>query len=77
MLTGQSVVITGGVPGYSRTEAKELIEDNGGTAGSSVSSKTTLLVAPADERDTSKAKKALDLGIRIVTPDEFLALLGK
>jgi DNA ligase (NAD+) len=77
LLEGQSVVITGGVPGFSRTEAKELIEDNGGTAGSSVSAKTTLLVAPADERETSKAKKAQQLGIRIVTPEEFLALLGK
>lgn len=77
LLAGQNVVITGGVPGYSRNEAKELIEDNGGTAGSSVSSKTTLLVAPADERETSKAKKASSLGVRIVTPDEFLSMLGK
>jgi DNA ligase (NAD+) len=76
-LDGQNVVITGGVPGFSRTEAKELIEDNGGVAGSSVSTKTTLLVAPADERETSKAKKATDLGVRIVTPEEFLSILGK
>lgn len=77
LLAGQSVVITGGVPGYARNEAKELIESFGGNAGSSVSSRTTLLVAPADERETSKAKKATDLGIRIVTPEEFLAMLGK
>ncbi len=71
-LAGQNVVITGAVPGYGRTEAKELIEKHGGVAGSSVSGKTTLLVAPADERDTSKAKKADALGVKIVTPEEFL-----
>lgn len=74
-LTGQSVVVTGSVPGYTRDSVKELIEKHGGNAGSSVSARTTLLVAPADERATSKAKKATDLGIRIVTPEEFLALL--
>lgn len=74
-LAGQNVVITGTVPGYSRNEAKELIETHGGVAGSSVSSKTTLLVAPAEERDTSKAKKATELGVRIITPEQFLAAL--
>lgn len=75
-LKGQSVVITGAVPGYSRNEAKELIESHGGNAAGSVSKTTTLLVAPAEERETSKAKKAASLGIKIITPDEFLKQLS-
>jgi len=75
-LDGQNIVITGTVPGYSRNEAKELVEKHGGVAGSSVSSRTTLLVAPATERDTSKAKEALKRGIRIITPEEFLSSLA-
>jgi len=75
-LTGQSVVVTGAVPGYGRNDVKDLIELHGGNAGSSVSTRTTLLVAPADERTSSKAKKALELNIAIVTPEEFLAMLG-
>jgi DNA ligase (NAD+) len=75
-LTGENVVVTGSVPGYGRNEVKDLIAAHGGVAGSSVSSKTTLLVAPADERDTSKAKKALSLGINIITPEQFLEKLA-
>lgn len=75
-LKGHSVVVTGAVPGYARNEVKDLIEAHGGAAGSSVSSKTTLLVAPSDERETSKAKKALSLGIKIVSPEDFLKMLG-
>lgn len=71
-LKGENIVVTGAVPGYSRNEVKELIEKNGGVAGGSVSGKTTLVVAPADERDSTKAKKAASLGVTIITPEEFL-----
>lgn len=71
-LANENIVITGAVPGYTRDEVKELIFNLGGKPGSSVSSKTTLVVAPADERETSKAKKAQQLGITIITPEEFL-----
>lgn len=71
-LANENIVITGAVPGYTRDEIKTLISDMGGKPGSSVSSKTTLVVAPADERETSKAKKAQQLGITIITPEEFL-----
>lgn len=74
-LKGENVVVTGSVPGYGRNEVKELIEAHGGVAGGSVSGKTTLVVAPKDERDSTKAKKALSLGIEIITPTEFLAKL--
>ena len=75
-LKGENVVVTGSVPGYGRNEVKDLIEAHGGVAGGSVSGKTTLVVAPKDERDSTKAKKALSLGIEIITPTEFLAKLG-
>lgn len=74
-LKGENVVVTGSVPGYGRNEVKDLIEAHGGVAGGSVSGKTTLVVAPKDERDSTKAKKALSLGIEIITPTEFLAKL--
>lgn len=75
-LKGETVVVTGNVPGYGRNEVKDLIEAHGGVAGGSVSGKTTLVVAPKDERDTTKAKKALSLGIPLITPDKFLSLLN-
>lgn len=74
-LAGETVVVTGSVPGYGRNEVKELIAAHGGVAGGSVSGKTTLVVAPKDERDSTKAKKAISLGIAIITPEEFLAKL--
>lgn len=74
-LVGKNIVVTGTVPGYGRNEVKDLIEAHGGVAGGSVSSKTTLVVAPKDERDSTKAKKAVSLGIDIVTPQDFLDML--
>lgn len=74
-LKGENIVVTGSVPGYGRNEVKDLIEAHGGVAGGSVSSKTTLVVAPKDERDSTKAKKAQSLGIKMITPQVFLDML--
>ncbi|WP_277756611.1 BRCT domain-containing protein, partial [Streptomyces sp. CB01881] len=77
-LAGQSVVVTGAMTGplaeLSRNAVNELIERAGGKASSSVSKRTTLLVA--GEKAGSKRAKAEELGIRIVTPDEFADLVG-
>lgn len=73
-LSGMRVVVSGSVPGLTRGEIAEVIEANGGTASSSVSTTTTLLVS--EPSTSSKYTKATDLGIRIVTPAEFLALLA-
>ncbi|MBO9556625.1 NAD-dependent DNA ligase LigA [Cellulomonas sp.] len=73
-LAGMTVVVSGSVPGYSRTTVAELIEAHGGRASSSVSATTSLLVS--EPSTSSKYVKATDLGVRIVTPEEFLALLG-
>lgn len=74
-LAGENIVVTGTVPGYGRNDVKALIEAHGGVAGGSVSSKTTLVVAPKDERDSTKAKKAQSLGIKMITPTDFLDML--
>ncbi|WP_067477500.1 NAD-dependent DNA ligase LigA [Actinomadura hibisca] len=72
-LSGMSVVVTGSMTGpladLSRNEMNELIERAGGKASSSVSSKTSLLVA--GEKAGSKKTKAEKLAIDITTPEEF------
>ena len=74
-LQGQTFVVSGSVPGYSRTSVNERIEALGGTASSSVSAKTTALVTA--ETTTAKAKKAVQLGIPIIDPAEFAATLAE
>ena len=72
-LAGMSVVVSGSVPGYTRTTVAELIEAKGGRASSSVSATTGLLVS--EPSTSSKYTKATKLGVRILTPTEFLGLL--
>jgi DNA ligase (NAD+) len=77
-LEGMSVVVTGSMTGpleaLSRNEMNELIERAGGKASSSVSARTSLLVA--GEKAGSKKDKATTLGVRITTPAEFASLIG-
>ncbi|MFE7214909.1 NAD-dependent DNA ligase LigA [Streptomyces sp. NPDC001698] len=77
-LTGMTVVATGTMTGpleqLSRNQMNELIERAGGRSSSSVSKKTTLVVA--GDNAGSKRAKAEDLGIRLATPDEFAALVA-
>ncbi|WP_405837127.1 NAD-dependent DNA ligase LigA [Streptomyces sp. NBC_01518] len=77
-LSGMTVVVTGAMTGplekLSRNEMNELVERAGGRSSSSVSKKTTLVVA--GENAGSKRTKAETLGIRLATPDEFAALIA-
>ncbi|MGC0314812.1 NAD-dependent DNA ligase LigA [Kitasatospora acidiphila] len=77
-LAGEAVVVTGTMTGalaaLSRNEMNELIERAGGKASGSVSKKTTLLVA--GEKAGSKRAKAEELGIRILTPEQFATLVA-
>lgn len=74
-LKGQTFVVSGVFEKVSRTELKKLIEDNGGKVGSSVSSKTSYLVA-GDKMGPSKRTKAETLGVQIISEDEFLGILN-
>ncbi|MGI5271482.1 NAD-dependent DNA ligase LigA [Nonomuraea sp. CA-218870] len=77
-LAGMSVVVTGAMTGplepLSRNEMNELVERAGGKSSSSVSARTSLLVA--GEKAGSKRAKAESLGVRIVTPEEFAELVA-
>lgn len=70
-LAGQAVCVTGSLKSRTRTELHELIESLGGRASSSVSKSTSILVA--GEKAGSKLEKAKQLGVKVMTEDEFLA----
>ncbi len=72
-LSGKSLVVTGTLARMSRDEAKQLIRDHGGKASGSVSHKTDFLVA--GEKAGSKLTRAQGLGVRILTEEEFLAMI--
>jgi DNA ligase (NAD+) len=74
-LAGQVFVITGTLSGMSRDEARELLENLGAEVGSSVTKKTTGLIA--GESPGSKLDKARQLGVKILGEREFLELAGK
>lgn len=71
---GMTVVLTGGLDGFTREEAAELIASQGGQVAGSVSKKTSLVVAGRDPG--SKYQKAVSLGIRIIDEKEFKKMLG-
>lgn len=68
-LAGQTIVVTGTLPDFSRQEAEELIRANGGKPSSSVSKKTSFVLA--GENAGSKLDKAKSLGIEIIDEIEF------
>lgn len=72
LFAGKTIVVTGTLSTLSRKEATELIERLGGKASGSVSKKTSLVVA--GEAAGSKLKKANDLGIQVLTEEEFIQM---
>lgn len=73
VFSGEFVVLTGTLSGYKRSEAQKLIEERGGVCQSSVTAKTTLLLAGEDAG--SKRAKAEKLGVKIIDETEFNRLL--
>ncbi len=73
-LKGLSIVISGTFEKHSRDELKELIEQNGGKNAGSISKKTSYILA-GDNMGPSKREKAEELGIPLITEDDFLKLI--
>ena len=71
---GKTIVLTGALSRFTREEATERIELFGGKASGSVSKKTSFVVA--GENAGSKERKARELGIPVLTEDEFLEMLS-
>ncbi|NTW55266.1 MAG: NAD-dependent DNA ligase LigA, partial [Chlorobaculum sp.] len=70
---GQSVIFTGGLERHVRQQAEEMVRERGGRIVSSVSKKTTLVVAGSEAG--SKLEKAIKLGVRVIDEDEFERML--
>jgi DNA ligase (NAD+) len=73
-LAGKTLVVTGTLARYKRDEIESLIAQHGGRATSSVSKNTDYLIAGAEAG--SKLAKAQKLGVRVLSEDEFDALLA-
>lgn len=74
ILKGNTFVVSGVFTNMSRTELKKSIEDNGGKVSSSISSKTTFVIA-GENMGPSKQAKAQDLGISIISEDQYLEMI--
>ena len=74
-LSGKKFVFTGTLSSMTRSEAEELIRKLGGEASSSVSRRTDYVVV--GENPGSKLEKARQLGVKTITEEEFLRMVGK
>lgn len=74
-LHGETVLFTGSLSALSRSEAKKIVKEHGGKIATSVTKSTTMVVV--GEKAGSKRKKAEEMGKKIVTEDDFLAMLAE
>lgn len=75
-LMGQTIVISGVFSQHSRDEYRAMVEQYGGKISSSISKKTDFVLA-GDNMGPAKLTKAQDLGVRILSEEDFLALLSQ
>ena len=75
VLSGLAVIASGSFNNFSRDEIIKVIEQNGGRYVSSISAKTNLVIA-GENMGSSKLQKATDLGIKIISEDDFLKMIG-
>ena len=73
IFAGQSVVLTGTLSAFKRSEAQKIIEERGGECQSSVTAKTTLVIA--GEAAGSKLDKAKKLGVKVIDEAQFLKMI--
>jgi DNA ligase (NAD+) len=72
-ISGKTFVFTGTLPTLERTDAEEIVRNLGGDASSSVSKNTDYVVA--GENAGSKLQKAQELGVKVITEEEFLKMV--
>lgn len=75
VLAGKTIVVTGSLENFTRDSVTEAITERGGKASSSVSKKTDYVVV--GDSPGSKAKKAEELGVKVIGEREFMTLLEK
>ncbi len=76
VLKGKTIVISGTFTQHSREAYEQIIEQHGGKKGSSISRKTTFVLAGA-AMGPSKKEKAESLGIPLINEEEFLSMINK
>lgn len=74
-LTGKTIVVTGTLENFTRSQIKQAIKDNGGKTSSSVSKKTDFVLAGANPG--SKVEKARTLGVEIIGEEKFSEMIAK
>jgi DNA ligase (NAD+) len=75
LLSGRTLVVTGTLVRFKRDEMHALIQKHGGRPAGSVSKNTDFLIAGTDAG--SKLAKAESLGVKVLSEDEFLAMVGE
>jgi DNA ligase (NAD+) len=73
-LVGKTFVVSGVFELFSRDDLKKSIEDNGGKVGSSISAKTDFVIA-GDNMGPAKLEKANQLGIKIISEQDFVEMI--
>ncbi len=75
-LSGKTFVVSGVFNSFSRDGIKVSLESNGGKVSGSISKKTDFVVA-GDKMGPEKRKKAEDLGVAIISEDDYIKLIGE